>query len=551
LSPLHQHRTVGAGELEGLVEVDRGRRRDVGQRRVDRVQLLALGPAQPGGEVDLRLGHDCPLLLHVDPIGAEIHHGGQRVALGAAAGLEQGLGAVGELLAPVRRRLEDEELLLRRPQGVEAADGLELRGQHLLGGRAPSGRFQVSVLGESLELGQVEDHLVEGGAELEPVRRIRREVGHRLPVLERLQRDPIRPEHHDGAEVPVTLLDGPAGLGLELDLRHQRAGAHPPLLAGPDAVELAEQRLEVVPGLIADLLEGDGRGGEDGGEDEGVHPPPPGPPGPGPCPGPPPPPMSPGTPTPNMPTKARKSTRPTQTPARRRMPVAAAKPTPIRMAAVRVKRSSESSRPASFGPAWSQAPSEEGSRCRARSSVTPSCHRATTPHSARWRAMGSIPTADALNSAANGAFLPRSQAMTARAMAIPSTTSGVTHTPLAMAVTSLSRPAVVICSVSSASGIPLSCPDISSFWRMPGAGSQRRAKAAPAKDVAAMRASSGQRMRRSWTALATPVPGSVSVRGRVSAVIGKCPALRRLGDVIAPGFRQWLTPSGTPSASGL
>ena len=208
-------------------------------------------------------------------------------------------------------------------------------------------------------------------------------------------------------------------------------------------------------------------------------------------------------------------------------------------------------RPASFGPAWSQAPSEEGSRCRARSSVTPSCHRATTPHSARWRAMGSIPTADALNSAANGAFLPRSQAMTARAMAIPSTTSGVTHTPLAMAVTSLSRPAVVICSVSSASGIPLSCPDISSFWRMPGAGSQRRAKAAPAKDVAAMRASSGQRMRRSWTALATPVPGSVSVRGRVSAVIGKCPALRRLGDVIAPGFRQWRTPSGTPSASGL
>ena len=65
---------------------------------------------------------------------------------------------------------------------------------------------------------------------------------------------------------------------------------------------------------------------------------------------------------------------------------------------------------------------------------------------------------------------------------MPSTTRGVTKTPLAMPVTSFSRPAVVICSVSSASGIPLSCPDISSFWRMPGAGSQRRANAAPEKD---------------------------------------------------------------------
>src|SRR5678815_356291 len=218
---------------------------------------------------------------------------------------------------------------------------------------------------------------------------------------------------------------------------------------------------------------------------------------------------------------------------------------PMGSAAQRWKRSSAWRSPASLGPpAWTQAPTDDGRRSPARSSVTPSCHRATAPQSARCSATGSNPTADALNSAGNGAFLPRSQATMARATAIPSTTSGVTKMPLVMAVTSFSRPAVVICSTSSASGMPLSCPVISSVLRIPGAGSQRRANAAPAKDVAAIRASNGQRMRLSWTAVATPAPGSVSVRGMVSAVIGKCPALRRLAALIAPGYRQWRTPLG-------
>ena len=216
LTPLHQHRAIGAGEIERLLEVDRRRWRIVGKRRVHRVELLTLGPAQPGREVDLRLGDDRSLLLDVDPIGAEVHHRGQRVALGASAGLEERLGAVGELLAPVRRGLEDEELLLRRPQRVEATDGLELGGQHLLRGRAASGRFQVAGLREGLELGQVEEDLVQGGAELEPVGRVAGEVGHGLTVGDVGGVARVDPGDHR-ADVSVLLLDGAAGLGLELD----------------------------------------------------------------------------------------------------------------------------------------------------------------------------------------------------------------------------------------------------------------------------------------------------------------------------------------------
>src|SRR5262249_56468068 len=112
------------------------------------------------------------LLLEVDRVGAEVRRSAQRAALRAATRLEEGARTVGELLAAIRGGLEDEELLLGRPQRVEAANGLELGGQDLLGGGAASGGLEVTVLREHLELGEIEDDLVEGGTQLEPIRRL-------------------------------------------------------------------------------------------------------------------------------------------------------------------------------------------------------------------------------------------------------------------------------------------------------------------------------------------------------------------------------------------
>src|SRR5262249_52041956 len=206
---------------------------------------------------------------------------------------------------------------------------------------------------------------------------------------------------------------------VDRELGQQRAGGHPLLFAGPDPVELGQQRLKVVARLFPGLGEGDRRGGKNCGEEQPGHPRPPGPPGP------PPGGTSPGIPRPNTQTRPVNRPSPTQKPFPRGTAGAPAKPTPISSAAQKWKRFSESSRRVSLGFAtWTQAPTESGSKCLARSSVSPSCHSATSPHSARSRATGRIPTADALNSAGNGALRPISPGSTATATAVARTTQG-------------------------------------------------------------------------------------------------------------------------------